>query len=53
MPRGILWVSSRILNPDKLSAERLCDWYENVSFYYLPSLPFPSSSAVIEKSLVS
>jgi len=30
MAPGILWVSSRIVNKDKLGVEKLCDWYENV-----------------------
>lgn len=32
MAPGILWVSSRIVNPDKLEVEKFCDWYENVCF---------------------
>ncbi|KAL5118709.1 hypothetical protein ACEQ8H_003386 [Pleosporales sp. CAS-2024a] len=30
MPPGILWVSSRIINPDKLSASKFCEWYEDM-----------------------
>ncbi|KAI4671817.1 uncharacterized protein J4E78_000314 [Alternaria triticimaculans] len=29
MAPGVLWVASRVVNPDKLSAEKFCDWYEN------------------------
>ncbi|KAI4628102.1 hypothetical protein J4E80_002239 [Alternaria sp. BMP 0032] len=29
MAPGVLWVASRVVNPDKLSTEKFCDWYEN------------------------
>lgn len=31
MTKGILWVSSRITRPEELSAEKFCEWYENVN----------------------
>jgi len=37
-PPGILWVASRVTNPDKLSSEKLCDWYENVHIDEVTSL---------------
>ncbi|KIW04514.1 uncharacterized protein PV09_04269 [Verruconis gallopava] len=27
-PPGIIWVASRVTQPDKLSEERFCEWYE-------------------------
>ncbi|KAH4936716.1 hypothetical protein HBI79_070640 [Parastagonospora nodorum] len=42
MTKGILWVSSRITQPDKLSPEKFCKWYEDVHIQevlVLPSLP--------------
>jgi hypothetical protein len=30
MTKGVLWVSSRVINPGELSADKFCDWYENV-----------------------
>lgn len=48
MTKGILWVSSRITRPEELSAEKFCEWYENVNIpphiftlLYL-ALPFPA-----------
>ncbi|CAO2652045.1 Nn.00g003280.m01.CDS01 [Neocucurbitaria sp. VM-36] len=44
MARGILWVSSRIANPDGLlTPETFCDWYENVRLPspFTPPLPLP------------
>jgi hypothetical protein len=37
MPRGILWVSSRVVEKEKLTGEAFCAWYEDVSI----SLCFP------------
>lgn len=30
MTKGILWVSSRITQPNNLSAQKFCKWYEDV-----------------------
>lgn len=37
MTKGVLWVSSRVTKPDKLSGEKFCDWYENVTISNLSS----------------
>ena len=29
---GVLWVSSKILEPTKLSVDQFDDWYENVRY---------------------
>ncbi|KAH7392223.1 hypothetical protein DE146DRAFT_581880, partial [Phaeosphaeria sp. MPI-PUGE-AT-0046c] len=38
MTKGVLWVSSRVTKPDKLSAEKFCDWYENIHIQQVLSL---------------
>ncbi|KAG9193724.1 hypothetical protein G6011_03759 [Alternaria panax] len=43
MSRGVLWVSSRIVHPDKLSAEKFFDWYEN-TLYEFPDLSYKDSA---------
>lgn len=51
MPRGILWVASRVVNPDALSSEKFCDWYENVSKRHNHNLlrhSFPSQRHIQE-----
>ncbi|KAF2652596.1 hypothetical protein K491DRAFT_695472 [Lophiostoma macrostomum CBS 122681] len=40
MPPGVLWVSSRIADPEgRLTSERFCDWYENTHIQEVTSLP--------------
>ncbi|KAF1840078.1 uncharacterized protein K460DRAFT_296455 [Cucurbitaria berberidis CBS 394.84] len=29
MARGVLWVSSRVVNGERLADDKFCDWYEN------------------------
>ncbi|KAI1562590.1 hypothetical protein PtrEW4_009880, partial [Pyrenophora tritici-repentis] len=44
MAPGILWVSSRIVNKDKLDVEKFCEWYENTHIQEVLILPgFPSA----------
>ncbi|KAE8843197.1 hypothetical protein CFE70_002643 [Pyrenophora teres f. teres 0-1] len=44
MAPGILWVSSRIVNKDKLDVDKFCDWYENTHIQEVLILPgFPSA----------
>lgn len=45
MTKGILWVSSRIVDEQKLSDDKFCDWYENIHIPDVHSLPgIPSAT---------
>ncbi|KAB2111776.1 hypothetical protein AG0111_0g1164 [Alternaria gaisen] len=54
MSRGVLWVSSRIVHPDKLSAEKFCDWYENThakEVLVLPGVPSAARYTALQQKL--
>ncbi|KAL1799614.1 hypothetical protein ACET3X_003651 [Alternaria dauci] len=54
MSRGVLWVSSRIVHPDKLSAEKFCDWYENThvqEVLVLPGVPSAARYTALQQQL--
>ncbi|KAH7065730.1 hypothetical protein BKA63DRAFT_376612, partial [Paraphoma chrysanthemicola] len=48
MAKGILWVSSRVTKPDRLSPENFCAWYENTHIQEVLSLPGLPSAARYE-----
>jgi hypothetical protein len=45
---GIIWVASRVTQPDKLSEERFCEWYEGQHIDEVTSLSGVSAAARYE-----
>ncbi|KAF2032161.1 hypothetical protein EK21DRAFT_99254 [Setomelanomma holmii] len=48
MAKGVLWVSSRVTKPDKLTADKFCDWYENTHIQEVLSWPGLPSATLYE-----
>ncbi|KAF2821898.1 hypothetical protein CC86DRAFT_247794, partial [Ophiobolus disseminans] len=39
MAKGVLWVSSRVTQPEKLSDDKFCEWYEDTHIPEVLALP--------------